>query len=79
MNYELLKIDKWMKVNRLSINYNKTELLTLTKKKSSHNQLNINIGCNEIAQVKQTCFLGVITDENLMWTLHIQNLKLPEV
>ena len=63
MNYELLKIDQWMKVNKLSINY-ETEFLTLTKNKSSQNQLNINIGSNEIAQVKQTCYLGVIVDEN---------------
>ena len=74
MNYELLKIDKWIKVNKLSINYNTTEFLTLNKKKSGYNQLSFKISSNEIAQVKQTCYLGVIIDENLTWTPHIQNL-----
>jgi len=33
INHKLTKIDAWMKTNRLSINYNKTEFLVITNHK----------------------------------------------
>ena len=53
MNEELLKVDDWMKANKLSLNYKKTEYLVVNKLKSQSSRLNIKIGNNTITQVKQ--------------------------
>ena len=73
MNEELLKVDDWMKANKLSLNYKKTEYLVVNKLKSQSSRLNIKIGKNTIAQAKQTKYLGVIIDDDLTWVPHIQN------
>ena len=69
MNEELLKVDDWIKANKLSLNYN----LVVNKLKSQSSRLNIKIGDNTITQVKQTKCLGVIIDEDLTSAPHIQN------
>ena len=73
MNNELIKVDEWLKTNKLSLNYDKTEFLVVNKSKSKGGSLNIRIGKNDIAQVKYVKYLGVIIDEDLSWKLHIHN------
>ena len=73
MNNELIKVDEWLKTNKLSLNYDKTEFLAVNKSKSKGGSLNIRIGKNEIAQVKHVKYLGVIIDEDLSWKPHIHN------
>ena len=70
---ELCKIDSWMKINKLSINYAKTKFMLLTAKKSPIN-MNIHIGKHEIEQVSLLKYLGVIIDNKLKWKPHIQYL-----
>ena len=41
MNYELIKVDEWLKTNKLSLNYDKTEFLVVNKSKSKDGFLNI--------------------------------------
>ena len=71
MNTELLKIDDWMKANKLSLNYKKKKnrILVVNKLKSQSSRLNIKIGNNTITQVKQTKYLGVLLNEDLTWAL----------
>ena len=73
MNNELIKVDEWLKTNKLSLNYDKTEILVVNKSKSRGGSLNIRIGKNDIAQVKHVKYLGVIIDEDLSWKPHIHN------
>ena len=74
MNEELLKVDDWMKANKLPLNYKKkTEYLVVNKLKSQSCSLNIKIGNNTVTHVKLTKYLGVIIDEDLIWASHIQN------
>ena len=75
MNEELLKVNDWMKANKLFLNYKKTEylLVVANKLKSQSSRLNKKIGNNTVTQVKQTKYLGVIIDEDLIWAPHIQN------
>ena len=51
MNEDLLKVDDWMKANKLSLNYKKTEYLVVSKLKSQSSRLHIQIGNNTITQV----------------------------
>ena len=73
MNEELLKVDDWMKANKLDLNYENAEYLVVNKLKSQSSRLNIKIENNTIAQVKQRKYLEVIIDEDLTWAPHIQN------
>ena len=62
---ELNYIKKWLDVNRLATNVEKTNLFILH---STHNSLNgsvhIKIGNQRIQQVKFASFLGVLLNEN---------------
>ena len=57
MNDALNKVDEWLKTNKLSLNYNKTEFLEVNKSNSKCGTLNIRIGMNCIAQVKHVIII----------------------
>ena len=65
-------VNKWFKVNLLSINVNKTHYIQLkTKNKST---LDVNVICNDnllttIAHVK---FLGICIHDSMNWSCHIE-------
>lgn len=73
MNEELHKIDNWMKINKLSLNYNKTKCMLITTQKSQL-LLDISIGNHSIEQVSSLKYLGVIFDDKLCWKQHIQHI-----
>ena len=70
---EINTISTWLYVNKLSINITKTKfILFKTKKKKSNHKIEISINNQNIEQVNQTTFLGVINiDENLTWNSHL--------
>ena len=49
MSWTNYKVDKWLKTNKLSLNYNKTEFLVVNKSKSKCGTLNIRIRMNDTA------------------------------
>ena len=72
INNELEKVWKWLAVNKLSLNVNKTKFMLFQsswkKKHITTPELNIN-GIN-IERVSTFNFLGVHFDENLSWKPH---------
>ena len=68
-----IKVDKWLKTNKLSLNYDKTEFVLVNKSKFKGGSLNIRIGKNDIALVKHVEYLGLIIDEDLSRKPHIRN------
>ena len=66
------KITNWLNVNKLSLKTTKTKyiLFKSRNKKSKHN-LNISINEENIKQVKNITFLGIVIDEFLTWRDHI--------
>ena len=62
-----------MKANKLSLDYKKLEYLVVHKLKSQSSRLNIKIGNKTCTQVNQTKYLGVIINEELTWSPHIQH------
>jgi len=72
MNNELRKIDDWMKINKLSINYNKTKFMIISSKKTLHN-VKISIGKHKIEEVSEIKHLGITFDNKLFWKPHIQH------
>ena len=68
MNKELVCLNNWLVINKLSININKTEfmLITTRQKRTFIDQgPNISINNREIQQVKSVKSLGVHIEENL--------------
>ena len=70
----LCKVDEWMKMNKLTLNYSKTEFMLCN---TSRNQqtFSLHIGNHSISQVKIVKYLGVHIDEMLTWKTHISNLE----
>ena len=77
VNKELTKIDEWMRLNKLSLNYSKIKYnVLITNKTSSEDLINckITIGKHKIEQVTQIKYLGITFDNKLTWKPHIQEI-----
>jgi len=73
VNLELVKVSTWLKINKLSLNINKTHFILFHfRQKTIHSPISIQIDNTNIVQVKNTKFLGVIINENLTWSDHIE-------
>ena len=71
LNKELLEISLWLKINKLSLNVNKTHYMLFTKKRKDIPCISINIDGQPIDEVESTRFLGVHIDNRLTWKKHI--------
>ena len=75
---EMMNISEWMRINKLSINPQKTEYMIIghprrTNKISSHEPLMLNGA--EIKRVKETKSLGILVDEGLNWKEQYSKVK----
>ena len=75
LNIELNKLSVWFRVNKLSLNLKKTKFIVFkpNQKRRSYN-FQILINKQQIDQVKETVFLGVIIDENVTWKSEISHV-----
>ena len=69
-NTELNKIDTWLKLNKLTMNIDKSKTM-LFHKRHQINTINIKIDHKTIERVSQFSFLGIMIDENLTWKNHV--------
>ena len=77
MNTELKKIVIWLNANKLSLNVKKTYLIIFSfSNKRIVNTDDIVIDNQPVSRVSHTKFLGVIIDEKLNWSDHVNNLKI---
>ena len=70
VNSELEKVNTWLKLNKLSINVNKTKCLFFYKRR--HHiplQFLMNNGSTDVVQ--HFNYLGIMLDENMSWKTHI--------
>ena len=75
LNNDLEKVSKWLKVNKLSLNIDKTHFMLFCGRKKVDDDLNIQIDGQYINRVSSTKFLGVTIDELLIWKEHILNIS----
>ena len=77
VNVELIKVDNWLRSNKLSLNYSKsTFMLTKSLQKNS----NLSETCSFQIKINDSCFqrtkcakyLGVLIDSSLEWSSHVQ-------
>ena len=74
-NSELLKISNWFKLNKLSLNINKTNYIYFHSSTHCHkDNLDLKLITDnvQINRVNNTKFLGVIVNSTLTWHVHIK-------
>lgn len=65
-------VEEWCAVSGLNVNPNKSCFMRFSPgTPRNETKININLFQQEIKQVKQFKYLGVIIDENLRWTAHV--------
>lgn len=76
MNIELVKIVKWLDVNRLSLNIEKTNFMIFRSiKKNISYSSDLKINGYSIEYTEQAKFIGILLDSNLKWDKHISSIK----
>ena len=78
LNTELRSLNRWLISNKLSQNVAKTEFMVIGPNQRLHScsddQINVEIIAKLITKVKEVKSLGVIIDEHLLWSNHIDAL-----
>ena len=76
INTELKQVVKWLRLNRLSLNASKTELIFFHSKRHTLNYDDISIKfCGtKLIPVDHVKYLGMYIDKHLSWSVHIQEL-----
>ena len=75
VNLELCKIDHWLRVNKLSLNYNKTNFMLLISRKHNPVSFKVTINNHTISPKDILKYLGVLLDNKLNWKPHVQRVK----
>ncbi len=74
VNEELVKINDWLKINKLSLNYTKTNYIIFSRRKKKDN-FKVHIQGNVLQRVSHTKYLGAIVDEKLDWKHHVNHIQ----
>lgn len=75
INNDLSKFSNWLKLNKLSLNCNKTSAMIFRMPKKTVESPAILIDNVPIQFVKEFNFLGIILNENLNWKSHINHIS----
>ncbi len=75
LNTELANVSEWLKVNKLSVNVNKSKYMTFHTNRKQVKSLHLLIGNPTIERALQFNFLGLTLDENLNWKGHIDKIS----
>ena len=73
VNLELCKIDHWLRANKLSLNYNKTNFMLSTSRKHNPASFEVIINNHNISPEDNLKYLGVLLDNKLSWKPHCNN------
>ena len=73
INNELCKINEWLKINKLSLNVNKSKYIIFKKPNKRTVNPILKIENSNIERVESFNFLGLIIDSQLTWKPHIDS------
>ncbi len=73
---ELLTITKWVRINKLILNWEKTKYIVFSNKNSMTKAAHLNLFITgvPVEQVTHVKLLGVMLDNTLSWSKHIDNI-----
>ena len=74
INAEIGKVIEWLKINKLSLNKNKTKYMTFHMPKIQIQHLTLKIDGINIEKVEEFNFLGLTIDTNLKWKKHTDKI-----
>ena len=76
INRELQNVSDWLKLNKLSLNIDKTHFIIFKRpRKIIDYEPCLYIDSIPISRVKETKFLGVFIDEHLTWHRHVNYIS----
>ena len=76
VNQEINKVDEWLKNNKLTLNYKKSNYMIIGSNHSKTNKFKLKSNHNTISQTSNVKYLGVFLDDQLSWQPHIdQTIK----
>ena len=75
INIELGKVIEWLKINKLSLNKNKSKYMLFHMPKKEIQNLTLKIDDVNIEMVEEFNFLGLTTDTNLKWKKHTDKIS----
>ena len=73
-NNELIITDDWIKRNKLTTNYNKSNYIIFTNTRTNYN-FNIKMGDHKLDKVNELKYLGTIIDNKLSWKGQIKAVQ----
>ena len=75
MKLDLKNLSQWLKANKLSLNFSKTELIIFysSSKKIDHN-LKFKLDGKRLTPTSTVKYLGVLLDEHLLWSKQINHV-----
>ena len=71
---ETIKINNWVNINKLTINYKKSYFMIVGKKNAAVSSFKLSINNNLIEETDNVKYLGVHLDNKLSWKIHIDVL-----
>ena len=76
INQELNLIFEWLSLNKLSLNVKKTKMMVFHNRQTNIKNMlpNLKINGISIEYVKQFNFLGIVLDEHMTWSPHINKV-----
>ena len=76
INVEICKVIEWLKINKLSLNKNKSKYITFHMPKKEIQNLTLKIDGVNIEKVEEFNFLGLTMDTNLKWEKHTNKAQI---
>ena len=76
INYELEKVNLWLKAKKLSLNVKKKTKCMFFHKRKTLPHINLSLNDVIIENVPKFDYLGIIIDEHLSWNSHIEMIGL---
>jgi len=74
-NFHIQNINKWLIANKLYLNIEKTCYSIFSPNKSFLSTLSLKINNSVINHVNNCKYLGVIIDDQLKWSIHIESVE----
>ena len=76
INTELVHINEWLKVNKLSLNAAKSKYMMFYMPQRKFKNISIPVDNTQIEHTSTFNFLGIIVEEHLKWDDHVNKIAL---